>query len=75
VHRYDLPDGRAVLVERSPDGDSWYLQLEDEPEREIVGWPRAGALAELLGHAVTHESWPAWVDDCAAEIERLLRPT
>jgi hypothetical protein len=70
VFRYTLPDRRVVLVERLDDG--WHLQLADEPQAEIVGTPLQSALAELLGYAVAHESWPGWLDDAAADIERSL---
>jgi hypothetical protein len=72
VLRYVLPDGRALLVERLANDEHWHLQLEDEPQTEIVGVPLQSALAELLGYEVAHQSWPSWVDDCAAEIERSL---
>jgi hypothetical protein len=72
VLRYVLPDGRTVLVERLANDLHWHLQLEGEPTTELVGAPLQSALAELLGYAVARQSWPSWLDDCAAEIERLL---
>jgi hypothetical protein len=69
VLRYLLPDGRTVLVERLASDGFWHLTLEGA---EIVGEPLQSTLAELLGFDVAGESWPRWVDDCAAEIERSL---
>ena len=70
--RYVLPDGRIVVVERLADDEYWHLQLEGDEASEIVGEPLQSTLAELLGFDVVHDSWPSWVDDCAAEIERSL---
>jgi hypothetical protein len=68
VTKHPLPDGRTLAAEAWPDG-SWNLSIEGEPAAEIVGWPLNSTLAELLGYAVAHEEWPAWIDDLAREIE------
>jgi hypothetical protein len=68
---YQLPDGRLLLVERTPDDGHWHLQLPATSE-EIVGEPLQSALAELLGFSVARDDWPSWLDDLAMEIERSL---
>jgi hypothetical protein len=39
---------------------------------EVIGWPLASTLADLLGYNVAHEDWPPWIDDLAREIESAL---
>jgi hypothetical protein len=73
VRSYTLPNGRILEAGPTPDSKDWHLRIVGEPNREIVGRPLRSALAELLGYAVAHESWPSWIDRQADEIEAAFR--
>lgn len=76
--RYGLPDGRFLIVEphdTKPQGGYWSCVVSGEEGLPIVGTPLNSTIAETLGYDVAHEQWPAWIDDLAAQIEELPRPT
>lgn len=69
MQRHRLPDGRVLLVHGRLSDGSWELELEGEPNAQIVGRPLNSAVAELIGYHVAQEEWPDWMDQLVARIE------
>jgi len=76
-----LPDGRilAASIFDASGGDAPHLGplwepwiTPGNPNQTSVGHPLNSTIADLVGCRVAHEEWPEWINELAAEIERVF---